>query len=68
MRRPGLSRRSVLASVGAASVSPVLLGRAGADTAVAAPGDAHFEVRTELAFEGEIRTGPQLRSSGAPGQ
>ena len=54
----------MLASVGAVSVSPALLGATRNSTP---PGDdlALPEVRTELAFEGQIRTGPQQRSGDA---
>lgn len=58
----------MLASVGAVSVSPALFGGAGADTSLVANRREHPDVRTELAFEGQIRTGPQQRSSAAPAQ
>lgn len=51
----------MLASVGAVSVSPVLPGA----NRPSPPADLPPEVRTELAFEGQIRTGPQQRSGDA---
>jgi hypothetical protein len=54
----------VLASVGAASVSPVLLGAT--RTSHHADAGQLPEVRTELAFEGRILTGPQQRSTDSP--
>ncbi len=49
-------------------MSPTLFAGSGAETSFAAPGHDPLAVRTELAFEGEIHTGPQLRASAAAGQ
>lgn len=67
MRRTGLTRRSLLASAGAASVSPVLFGSAPGDVGAAPAAGGDPEVHTEPAYEGHVRTGAQQRSGMAPG-